>query len=197
MVCRHTLSLVKGHLGHKVLLASRMLQYISFIQSFLCHSLSLTHTHTYTTAPSQRELTFLGRTLHIPVAAGPLAMFTFKQLCSGPLSAADYLHLCAHFETIFVSNIPRMTIRRREEARRFITMVDILYDHQVKLICTAQVSPEMLFSVQTISALDEQQSRILSDDLAIEQVLCFCAHISICPQRVYKIVAVVVVVVVI
>lgn len=97
-------------------------------------------------------------------------MFTFQELCSAPLSATDYLHICAHFDTLYLRDIPRMTIRKRAEVRRFTTMIDNLYDHRVKLICTAEVSPEKLFSAQTISALDDDESRELSDDLAIEQV---------------------------
>jgi len=97
-------------------------------------------------------------------------MFSFEELCNGPLSAADYIHLCQNFETLFVSNIPKMTIKRRSEARRFITMVDNLYNHRVKLICTAQAPPGQLFVTEATSALDDHDSRILSDDLNIEQV---------------------------
>ncbi len=123
------------------------------------------------TVIGEKHLEFLGRKLRIPQAAGGVAMFSFEELCSGPLSAADYIHLCQNFETLFVRNIPKMTIKRRSEARRFITMIDNLCNHRVKLICTAEVPPGQLFVTETSSALDDDDSRVLSDDLNIEQVM--------------------------
>lgn len=120
--------------------------------------------------PAPLRLEFLGRQLLVPQAAGPLAIFTFRDLCSAPLSAADYLELCRNFDTIFVKDIPQLTIQTRTEARRFITMIDTLYDHRVKLICSAAVPPERLFAAEPVRTVDDKEAMILTDDLDIQQV---------------------------
>ena len=125
-------------------------------------------------APGPQELEFLGRKLLVPRAAGSLAMFTFEDLCSSPLSAADYLEICSQFDTVFIRDIPRLTITMRTEARRFITMIDTLYDHKVKLISTAEVAPDELFTAKPADTLDDKESMVLTDDLDIEQVHMCC-----------------------
>lgn len=97
-------------------------------------------------------------------------MFTFKELCSRPLSAADYLELCTHFDTLFIKDVPQMTFQTRTEARRFITMVDTLYDHKIKVICTAQVDPGDLFRAKPIDVGDSREFHDLMDDLNIDKV---------------------------
>lgn len=123
-----------------------------------------------TSVSEKRVLEFLGRKLVVPRAAGKLALFTFKDLCARPLSAADYLELCTHFDTLFIKDIPQMTIQKRSEARRFITMVDTLYDHKVKVICTAEVDPGELFKAQPMNIGDSKEFQDLMDDLDIEAV---------------------------
>ena len=118
----------------------------------------------------KRVLEFLGRKLVVPRAAGKLALFSFQDLCARPLSAADYLELCTHFDTLFIKDVPQMTIQKRSEARRFITMVDTLYDHKVKLICTAAVDPGELFRAQPMSLGDSKEYQDLMDDLDIDAV---------------------------
>ena len=112
----------------------------------------------------------MGRKLPVPSAAGKLALFSFKDLCSKPLSAADYLEICSNFDMLFIRDIPKLTIQTRTEARRFITMIDTVYDHRIKLVCSAEVEPEELFSVKPQSAMDNHEAMILTDDLDIEQV---------------------------
>lgn len=121
------------------------------------------------TTPCPRDLEFLGRTLRVPHSAGPLAMFSFRDLCSGPLSAADYLEICRHFHTVFVRDVPRLTIETRPEARRFITMIDTLYDHRVKLVCSAEVRPEQLFAAEPVRTAESKEAMVLTDDLDIQQ----------------------------
>ena len=106
----------------------------------------------------------------VPKTAGKLAMFTFKDLCAKPLSAADYLELCTHFDTLFIKDIPRMSIQNRTEARRFITMVDTLYDHKVKVICTAEVDPGDMFLAKPLDMGDSKEFHDLMDDLDIDAV---------------------------
>lgn len=122
------------------------------------------------TAPCRRELEFLGRVLVVPRAAGQLAFFSFEELCSQPLSAADYLELCENFDTIFIKDIPRLTMTMRSEARRFITMVDNFYDNKMKIVCTAEVEPKDLFNAQAQTSEQSHESRVLVDDLSIEKV---------------------------
>ncbi|XP_064405244.1 AFG1-like ATPase [Halichondria panicea] len=119
--------------------------------------------------PSRRELEFLGRKLVVPQAAGTLAFFTFNDLCSNPLSAVDYLELCENFDTVFIQDIPQLTISTRTEARRFITMIDNFYDRCVKIVCTAEVQPENLFRAKLATAKESEEFRILADDLSIEE----------------------------
>jgi predicted ATPase len=91
------------------------------------------------------ELEILGRKLHVPAAIKGIARFTFDELCARPLGAADYNLLARTFHTIILSDIPRMSLDHINEARRFITLIDELYEHRVKLICTAATLPEELF----------------------------------------------------
>jgi len=107
-----------------------------------------------------------GRTLHIKKAAKGVAMLTFEELCAQPLGAADYLALEAAFHTIILNGIPRMTADKRNEAKRFVTLIDILYEHRVHLVCAADAEPLDLYPAgdgafefaRTASRLTEMQS---------------------------------------
>lgn len=81
----------------------------------------------------------------VPCALKGIARFTFEQLCAQPLGAADYSALAAQYHTILLSNIPKMGLREVNEARRFITLVDELYRHHVKLVASAEAEPSALF----------------------------------------------------
>jgi cell division protein ZapE len=117
--------------------------------------------------PSQSvTLEIQGRKLPISESYGGLAKFNFAELCEKPLGAADYLAIASRFHTIFLSNIPKLTQDKRNEAKRFIALIDTLYDHRIKLICTAAVPPDELYTEgtstfefnRTISRLVEMQS---------------------------------------
>lgn len=71
---------------------------------------------------------------------------------------------------MFIRDIPRLTIEMRPEARRFITMIDTLYDHQVKLVCSAEVPPEQLFAAKPVKTAESKEAMVLTDDLDIQQV---------------------------
>jgi len=91
------------------------------------------------------EIALLGRALHVPQAVDGVARFAFDALCRRPLAAVDYLALARHFHTLVVDNIPRLKADERDAARRFITLVDALYDLKVKLIASADAEPAELY----------------------------------------------------
>jgi len=78
--------------------------------------------------------------------AGGIVWFDFRQLCGGPRSQNDYLELAAQFHTLLLSGVPQMSPRLASEARRFTWLVDVLYDRRVKLILSAAVEPEALYT---------------------------------------------------
>jgi len=94
--------------------------------------------------PAQIEL--LGRRLDVPQAIDGVARFDFDYLCRRPLGAADYLAIAERFHTLVVDRIPALNSGERNEARRFITLVDTIYDMRVKLIASAAAEPEALLA---------------------------------------------------
>jgi len=109
-----------------------------------------------------------GRTLRVPEAAMGVARFTFGQLCEQPLGASDYLRLAHEFHTLIVDRVPVMDLPQRNAAKRFIILIDTLYDHGVKLIASAMAEPDGLYLAtdgyeayefrRTVSRLTEMRS---------------------------------------
>ena len=105
--------------------------------------------------------------------AGGVIWFDFRTLCGGPRSQNDYLEIATQFHTVLLSDVPQMSARNASEARRFTWLVDVLYDRRVKLIVSAQVPPEGLYTEgalahefpRTVSRLNEMQS---AEYLALE-----------------------------
>ncbi|UAW63535.1 cell division protein ZapE [Mycoavidus sp. HKI] len=108
----------------------------------------------------QRKLLALRR-------AGQVVWFDFATLCGGPRSQNDYLELANRFHTIILSNVPQLTPRMASEARRFTWLIDVLYDHKVKLLISAEVPPAELYFggplvnefARTVSRIIEMQSK--------------------------------------
>jgi cell division protein ZapE len=92
------------------------------------------------------DLTVKGHPVHVPQAAMGVARFAFPDLCGTPLGASDYLRIAHEFHTIILDHIPVMDHDRRNEAKRFIILIDTLYDHAVKLIASAQAEPDGLYT---------------------------------------------------
>jgi cell division protein ZapE len=98
--------------------------------------------------------------------AGGLVWFDFKTLCGGPRSQNDYLEIATQFHTVLLSDVPSMPPRLSSEARRFTWLIDVLYDRRVKLIMSAEVAPEALYTEgplahefpRTVSRIGEMQS---------------------------------------
>jgi cell division protein ZapE len=92
-----------------------------------------------------QEIRNKGRVIHVPRAAKGVARFSFAELCERPLGPLDYLKLAHEFHTLLIDRIPVMDFSRRNEAKRFITLIDTLYDQAVKLVASAQAEPASLY----------------------------------------------------
>jgi cell division protein ZapE len=97
-------------------------------------------------AGTPHELVVKGHIVRVPKAAMGVARFSFDDLCALPLAAADYLKIAHEFHTIVLDRIPVMDEAHRNEAKRFIILIDTLYDHAVKLLASAQAQPDELYS---------------------------------------------------
>jgi cell division protein ZapE len=91
------------------------------------------------------ELIVKGHKVEVPKAAMGVARFGFSDLCAKPLAASDYLRIAHEFHTVIIDHIPVMDYDRRNEAKRFIILIDTLYDHCVKLLASAEAEPDQLY----------------------------------------------------
>ncbi|WP_128892737.1 cell division protein ZapE [Erythrobacter sp. HKB08] len=106
------------------------------------------------------------RTIHVPKSLKGVAVFSFKRLCSEARGASDYLAIARNYHTVILVGIPQMGPEDRNEAARFVTLIDALYEHRVKLFATAAAEPEQLYQAgdgsfefeRTVSRLMEMQS---------------------------------------
>lgn len=116
--------------------------------------------------PSQELPVGAGRTIHVPKSLKGVGVFSFKKLCAEARGAPDYLAIARAFHTVIVVGIPQMGPENRNEAARFITLIDALYEHRVKLFATAAAAPAELYTSgdgafefeRTVSRLMEMQS---------------------------------------
>jgi cell division protein ZapE len=116
--------------------------------------------------PSEEIALAGGRTLHVPKALKGVAVFSFKRLCGEARGAADYLAIARRFHSVIIVGIPRLGPENRNEAARFVTLIDALYEHKVKLLAAADAEPHQLYTAgdgvfefeRTASRLMEMQS---------------------------------------
>ena len=107
-----------------------------------------------------------GRTLHVPKSLKGVAVFSFRRLCGEPRGAADYLAIAQRYHTVIIVGIPVMGPDRQSEAARFVTLIDELYEHKVKLLAAADAEPAGLYPSgqgsfefqRTVSRLEEMRS---------------------------------------
>jgi len=92
-----------------------------------------------------RDIPIKGRVLHVPCSAQGVARFFFSELCEKPLAASDYLRLAHDYHTVIIDRIPVMDHSKRNAAKRFITLIDALYDNAVKLMASAAADPLSLY----------------------------------------------------
>ncbi len=117
--------------------------------------------------PKPERLLVSGHTLAVPIAAGGVARFDFDQLCRQALGAGDYGALATHYQALVLDDVPQLSPENHDAARRFITLVDELYEHRVKLVASAAAAPDNLYEAgegaaafrRTASRLVEMQSQ--------------------------------------
>lgn len=116
--------------------------------------------------PQHCMLEVQGRELHIHREAAGVARFSFEELCARPLGPADYLTIAANFHTVLLENVPRLQRDKRNEAKRFVTLIDALYEARTKLVMSADAQPRDLYPdgdgafefERTVSRLMEMRS---------------------------------------
>ncbi|MEO5868097.1 MAG: AFG1/ZapE family ATPase, partial [Sphingomonas sp.] len=107
-----------------------------------------------------------GRTLHVPKSLKGVAVFSFRRLCAEARGAADYLAVARRYHTVIIVGIPRLGPDNRDEAARFVQLIDALYEHKVKLLAAADAEPAALYEKgkgrfefeRTVSRIEEMRS---------------------------------------
>jgi cell division protein ZapE len=122
---------------------------------------------TWDASGEPETLWVMGRRFVVPVAAEGVARCDFDRLCGAALGAGDYLALATRYHTLILERIPRLSPGNYDKARRFIVLIDTLYEHHVKLLASADAMPDQLYQrgenaemfERTASRLEEMQSR--------------------------------------
>ena len=107
-----------------------------------------------------------GRKIRVPTAAHQVARFAFDDLCGQPLGPSDYMAIASQYSTVILENIPAMNEENKDKARRFVTLIDALYEHRTALVCSAAAPPDQLYVgkeggfefQRTVSRLIEMQA---------------------------------------
>lgn len=122
--------------------------------------------HEVTEPIPSEELVVQGRTLHVPKTLKGVAVFSFKKLCGEARGAADYLAIARRYHTVILVGVPKLGPENRNEAARFVALIDALYEHKVKLLAAADAEPDALYPEgdgrfefqRTVSRLEEMRS---------------------------------------
>ncbi|GAA5910451.1 hypothetical protein JCM5296_007183 [Sporobolomyces johnsonii] len=135
----------------------------------------LFHASCHALSPSEpivadRHLTVWGRPIRVPLSTSNVALFTFSDLCGQPHSAADYLEIAKTFGTVFLSEVPRLGLETKDQARRFILFIDAAYEAKTKLFVLSDPPIHSVFSdepsAKTAGEISAHQ-RSLMDDLGL------------------------------
>ncbi|XP_029903757.1 lactation elevated protein 1 homolog B isoform X2 [Myripristis murdjan] len=116
------------------------------------------------TVTGPQVLTVQGREVTLEKTCGSIADCTFDELCSRPLGAGDYLEMARVFDTVFIRHVPMLTLTLKDQARRFITLIDNFYDNKVRVVLLAAAPLERLF---VHSGGEDERDRQLLDDLGL------------------------------
>ncbi|KAL1612396.1 hypothetical protein SLS60_000622 [Paraconiothyrium brasiliense] len=118
----------------------------------LYHQSLTTSAHTATSTPALQRIAWTsfalrvyGRPLHIPLQCNGVALFSFDQICGAPLGPADYITLASTYSTIIITSVPVLTLLQKNEARRFITLLDAMYEARCRLLIAAVAPPDEIF----------------------------------------------------
>ncbi|MCP3733702.1 cell division protein ZapE [Sphingomonas sp. RP10(2022)] len=122
--------------------------------------------HEVTEPIPAEDLVVQGRTLHVPKTLKGVAVFSFRKLCGEARGAADYLAVARRYHTVILVGIPKLGPENRNEAARFVALIDALYEHKVKLLAAADAEPDALYPEgdgrfefqRTVSRLEEMRS---------------------------------------
>jgi len=138
---------------------------------FIEHASSLSRVRPSQVKEETLVLRVLNRDLVIKRRFGKVAIFSFSELCAKPVGAIDYLEICKKFVIIVFTDVPKMNIFKKIEARRFITLIDTLYDNKIYLIMSAETTIKDLFVKPSKEDKKKilQNESILLDDLQIKQ----------------------------
>ncbi|HMB78217.1 MAG TPA: cell division protein ZapE, partial [Kiloniellaceae bacterium] len=112
------------------------------------------------------KVTYKGREIPVATAARGVARFSFEELCERPLGAGDYLQIADRYHSVILADVPKLNAERRNEARRFMALIDVLYEKQIHLVMSADAPPEGLYPrgdgafefERTVSRLQEMRS---------------------------------------
>jgi cell division protein ZapE len=119
-----------------------------------------------------RDISIKGRKLHVPLQAGGVARFSFDDLCGRPLGASDYLRIAHDYHTVLIDRIPAMDEADRNAAKRFITLIDALYDNSVKLMASAEADPLSLYrATEGVEAMEFQRTASRLTEMGSESYL--------------------------
>lgn len=130
----------------------------SAAESFLQKSFAALTNH----AKTEETVLFIrGRQVHFKAAHGDILYSSFEELCHRALGAADYIKIAQIFNTVFIANIPQLSKENRDQARRFVALIDALYEQKVKIICTAAVPVDQLYQADGVFEFRRTQSRLM------------------------------------
>lgn len=101
------------------------------------------------------------RTVHFKAAHGDILYSSFAELCDRALGAADYIEIANVFHTVFIAHIPQLSQENRDQARRFVTLIDALYERKVKIVCTLAVAVDKLYRTDSVFEFKRTQSRLM------------------------------------
>lgn len=118
-------------------------------------------------SPRPRKLRVKSRDVEFHKTCGRVLDTSFDELCKRPLGAADYLQMSQTFDVVILRDIPQMSLNIKTAARRFITLIDTLYDNKVRLVCSADVPSTQLFQEGELTETDHFENRRLMEDLGI------------------------------
>lgn len=159
---------LEGGVDHRLNRLRQIRLYHTPLNEETARQMNTTFAHlTAGSQPAPHVLRVQGRTVDVPFAALGVAWFHFHDLCEQPLGAADYLAIATHYHTVLLDRVPLLREDQRNEAKRFMTLVDALYEHRVNLVMAAEGPPHQLYPKgthafefeRTVSRLAEMQSQ--------------------------------------